>query len=99
MEYFQATSADVARLRWSSAHQPQEIISSSRLFPDTGALRTHLTVGMNNRTNGIIDWAGTFNLQTATDVTGPWTTVAPSAVGPFSTNFNAGQKFFRLITP
>jgi hypothetical protein len=99
MEYFQATSADVARLSWSSAHQPQEIIPSSRLFPDSGALRTRLTVGMNNRTNGIIDWAGTFNLQTATDVTGPWTTVAASAVGPFSTNFNVGQKFFRLITP
>jgi hypothetical protein len=56
---------------------------------------THAT-----RTNLVIEWQNNFQLQTATNVSGPWTDVkGPNGsirAGPYTNNFNSSQRFFRM---
>ncbi|HVU99979.1 MAG TPA: hypothetical protein VHH88_01375 [Verrucomicrobiae bacterium] len=48
-------------------------------------------------TNLVLTWSDArFSLQTATDIHGPYTTIA-SAASPYSTNISGPQAYFRLV--
>lgn len=99
MEYYENTSPASARLAWSSLHQPAQIIPASQLYPAAGSLQPRLTAAISG-TNLVLDWSGTFSLQAAPEVTGPWSTITAQRIGPFSTNTtSAARMFYRLITP
>lgn len=103
MEYYQWTGADVARLSWFSLHQAQQIIPMSQLYPSAGLVQPRLTGALGNGGSLVLNWAGTYGLQSTPVVTGPWTTVTNAIIGPYSTSISTGaQKYFRLfdtVTP
>lgn len=100
LEYYENTSVASAQLSWSSPHQAQEIIPAAQLYPGEGLLRPRLEAGPVTGTNLSLNWAGTFTLQSASALNGPWSTVAPSAVGPYSVPLGSSQQmFFRLVDP
>lgn len=100
MEYYENTSTASAQLGWSSIHQASGAIPMTQLYPSTGLVNPTLTASINNRTNLVLNWAGTFMLQSAPAVTGPWTSTANSFIGPFTTAVTAGQQsYYRLVDP
>lgn len=100
MEYYDNTSFASARLSWSSLHQAQGVIPMSQLYPSAGLVRPALTAALSNRTNLVLNWPGSFALQSSPDVTGPWTTLTTSIVSPYSIPVAAtGKMFFRLVDP
>ncbi len=102
MEYYQGTGIAGAYLLWASEHQAPQVIPTSQLYPGSGgSLIPALAAGITSGTNFTVNWSGTFNLQSAANVLGPWTTVATNAIGPFTVNNIKAQPqtFFRLITP
>jgi hypothetical protein len=100
MEYFENTSVASVQLSWSSIHQPPQVIPMTQLYPSTGLVNPRLTATVNNQTSIVLNWAGTFMLQSAPSLTGPWTQTANSFVGPFTTATTGGQQtFYRLVDP
>jgi hypothetical protein len=50
--------------------------------------------------NLVVNWAGTFTLETASSVTGPWSPVVNSGIGPYTVPVGSAQKaFYRLVDP
>lgn len=99
-EYYQGTGASSARLAWQSEHQPPQTIPSTQLFPASGVLQPRLTAVRFSGTNVVVDWAGTFNLQSAGNLSSAWTTIATNAIGPRTVMPSAtGQGFYRLTSP
>jgi len=48
-------------------------------------------------TNMVINWSGSFTLQSSTNVAGPYTDVpGPVIAGPYTNALTGGQQFFRL---
>jgi hypothetical protein len=100
MEYYENTSVASAQLGWSSIHQARGVIPMTQLYPSGGLVSPKLTANISNRTNLVLNWAGTFMLQSAPSVTGAWTQTATSFIGPFTTPVTAGQQFYyRLVDP
>ncbi len=96
MEYYENTSTASAQLSWSSAHQAAEIIPATQLYPNAATLQPKLA-GVKSGASLVLDWPGTFNLQSAPSVTGPWTAITAQRIGSFTTNVtSAPQTFFRL---
>jgi hypothetical protein len=99
VEYFENTSTASIQLGWSSIHQAPGVIPMTQLYPGAGLVNPRLTASIINR-NLVINWAGTFMLQSALSVTGPWTQTTNSFVGPFTTPVTAGQEsYYRLVDP
>jgi hypothetical protein len=99
MEYYENTSVASAQLSWSSLHQARQVIQTTQLYPGTGLVLPTLTANIVNL-NLVLNWAGTFMLQSAPSVTGPWTSTANSLVGPFTTSVTGGQQsYYRLVDP
>jgi hypothetical protein len=100
MEYFENTSTASAHLSWSSIHQARGVIPMTQLYPGAGLVNPTLTATIVNRSNLILNWAGTFMLQSAPAVTGSWTTTTNSFVGPYAAPVNAAQQlYYRLVDP
>jgi hypothetical protein len=100
IEYYENTSVASAQLSWSSVHQARQVIPMTQLYPGTGLVNPTLTANIVNRTNLVLNWAGTFMLQSAPSVTGPWTSTANSFIGPFTTSVTgAQQSYYRLVDP
>ena len=100
MEYYENTSAASAQLSWSSLHQPPQVIPLTQLYPDTGLLTPAVAASLSNQTNLVINWAGTFTLQSASEATGPWSTVANAVIGPYTLPVAAApRQFYRLVEP
>ncbi len=98
-EYYENTSTASAQLSWSSVHQAEGIIPATQLYPAAGAFQPKLAA-VQSGANLTLDWPGTFSLQTAPSVTGPWATITAQRQGPVTTNLNtAPQMFFRLNAP
>jgi len=98
MEYYEWTTPSVAQLSWASVHQAPQTIPMSQLYPGAGAALVPSLGGVLSGNQFTLNWAGTFNLLSATNVTGPWTVLAPNAIGPVTVT-NApvpAQRFFRL---
>jgi hypothetical protein len=99
MEYYENTSTASAQLSWSSVHQPPQVIGTTQLYPSIGLVTPVLSATLSGA-NPVINWAGTFTLQTASSITGPWSPVVNSGVGPYTVPLSAGQKaFYRLVDP
>jgi hypothetical protein len=100
MEYFENTSVASVQLSWSSIHQPPQVIPMTQLYPSVGLVSPALSASVNNQTSIVLNWAGTFMLQSAPSVSGPWTQTANSFIGPFITPVTGGQQtFYRLVDP
>ena len=98
MEYYENTSVASAQLSWSSVHQAQQVIPMTQLYPDADLVRPRLSTTLNNGTNLVLNWSGTFNLESAAVVNGPWSSVTNSIIGPYSVPVG-GSKYFRLVDP
>jgi hypothetical protein len=101
MEYFELTGGAVARLRWASPSQPQEIVPTAQLYPAAAALQqpTNFTYSLSG-TNLIFSWGvGSYNLVWATNVAGPYTNAIAGVVSPYTNPIGKEPaKFFRLQT-
>jgi hypothetical protein len=99
MEYYENTSVASAQLSWSSIHQPPQPIGTTQLYPATGLVQPVLSAVVAGN-NLFINWAGTFTLLTAPSVTGPWSPVVNSGIGPYTVSISGTQKaFYRLVDP
>ena len=99
MEYFENTSTASAQLSWSSLHQPPQPIGTTQLYPTTGLVQPVLSAAVAGN-NLFVNWAGTFTLLAAPSVTGPWSPVVNSGIGPYTAPVAATQKaFYRLVDP
>jgi len=99
MEYYENTSVASAQLSWSSVHQPPQVIGMTQLYPTTGLVTPVLSATVSG-TSLVINWAGTFTLQTASSITGPWSPVVTSGIGPYTVSVGAAPKvFYRLVDP
>ncbi|MEY2428158.1 MAG: hypothetical protein QOJ40_1043 [Verrucomicrobiota bacterium] len=101
MEYFENLVGAAAQLSWSGASGGvvKEIIPASQLYPASAVAKPSLGTAFNNGTNLVFSWgAGTYTLQSATVLTGPFTTVTNGVVSPYTNVIDplAPQKFFRL---
>jgi hypothetical protein len=102
MEYYEQTGGAVAQLSWSTAGGGvvKEIVPMSQLYPAASLPQPQMSFSVANSTNLVFNWpVGTYSLIWATNVTGPYTTVAYTGVGPYTyTNAFGPQpaKFFRL---
>jgi hypothetical protein len=61
----------------------------------TGSAQAKISSIRLTQGNIVIEWTGTATLQSAPDITGPWTAVA-NAASPYSAAPAGGRKFFRL---
>jgi hypothetical protein len=99
MEYYENTSQASARLSWSSLHQPFQVIPATQLYPTVGVLQPRLVASLVG-TNVVLNWSGTFTLQSAPDVMGQWGSIGNLRIGPYTLPLTAPQKaFYRLVTP
>ena len=97
MEYYENAGAAAAKLSWSSTNQFKEIIPMTQLYPSAGTFQPVLTTGVSQGTNLVLNWSGTYALESASQVTGPWTPITTNA-GPFTINMTvAPQMFYRLL--
>jgi hypothetical protein len=102
MEYYENASGAVAQLSWSSPNQVKEIIPMTQLYPGAaGFVQPILTPSLANGTNLLLNWSGTFRLESAFNVLGSWAPVAGGTLtSPYSNNIGtAPQMFFRLLYP
>jgi len=98
MEYYENTSTASARLAWSSLHQVSETVPTSQLYATPGLIQPLLAANLTNGTNLVLNWSGTYSLQSAPIVTGPWSAVGTTRIGPYSTPTAAGEmKYYRLV--
>jgi hypothetical protein len=99
MEYYDNTSSASARLSWSSAHQGLEVIPSTQLYPVDAVSAPTLTLERSEN-QLILNWSGTFTLQSSTNLSNGWSTVAPGASGPYPVTIGGEPSvFYRLVTP
>ncbi len=102
LEYFQVTGPDVCQLFWSSPNELMEIIPTSQLYPSPSLPHPTLNATFNGQSNLVLNWAGTYNLQSATSLSGPWSTIGSSIIGPVTetiTNTPGTQQYYRLANP
>ena len=100
LEYFQVTGPSVLQLFWSSPNEALQIIPTSQLYPSPGLPIPTLVANFTSPTSLVLNWAGTYNLQSATSLNGPWTNVGSSVIGPVTVNPAGGSpKFYRLANP
>jgi hypothetical protein len=95
MEYYENTVAAAARLSWSTPDRGPEIIPQTQLYPSTAQLPFAVSA---DGTQMTMSWIGTFTLETATSVTGPWTPLTQSS--PYTATIDTTQPamFFRLVS-
>jgi len=103
MEYYENAVGAVARLSWSTAGGgvAKEIVPMSQLYPAAvGALSQTIAFGVGNGTNLVFNFGpGSYTLQAAGIVTGPYTNVTYGIISPFTVTNAFGsspQIFYRL---
>jgi hypothetical protein len=104
LEYFEHTGNAQVHLRWSGAllGVVKEIVPMSQLYTDSPNELPQPTLGysMSEGTNLVFSWpVGSYSLTWATNVTGLYTNVLYSGVGPYTYTNAFGpqpEKFFRL---
>ncbi|MDB6110160.1 MAG: hypothetical protein JWR69_1910, partial [Pedosphaera sp.] len=96
LEYYENAVFASAALSWSSTGQAKQIIPQTQLYPPAFPLNTTLGSSFNG-TNQVLDWVGSFHLQSATNVVGPYVDVPGVVVGPYTNNVGAApEMFYRL---
>ena len=99
MEYYEHGGGAVAKLSWSSPSQIKRIIPQTQLYPASRPVQPTLTRSPDG-TQITISWSGTYTLESATDVTGPWTPIAGPPTSPYTITIDPGTPimFFRLVS-
>ncbi len=97
MEYYENAGGATARLSWSSTNQVKGIIPQTQLYPGASPVQPGVSSSLVNGTNVVINWSGTYQLQTATSVAGPYSDVTGVILGPYTNSITADPaRFFRL---
>jgi PA14 domain-containing protein/Ig-like domain-containing protein/lectin family protein len=96
MEYYENTGGALVQLSWSSAAQFKGIIPQTQLYPTTAPLQpTFANLG---GTNLVLSWFGSYALESATDVRGPYSPIA-GATSPYTNTIGSEpEMFFRLTS-
>ncbi|HWQ91890.1 MAG TPA: PA14 domain-containing protein, partial [Clostridia bacterium] len=97
MEYYEKEGGAVAQLMWSSPGQVKTIVPMTQLYPVAGAFFPSMTSSLSFGTNIVLNWTGTCVLETAPDITGPWTPILTNA-GPFTISTEGQPAYFRLLS-
>src|SRR5205807_7910069 len=98
MEYYEQTGGATARLSWSSTNQTKGIIPQSQLYSAASSpVHPVLSLKRTDATHVTFSWNGSYVLQSATDLNGPWTTIS-GATSPYTIAIDPAspQPFFRL---
>ena len=99
MEYFERASGAVAQFSWSSPSQYKGIVPMTQLYPGAGPLTPRLTSTLQNGTNIVLKWMGTANLESSTNVAGPYTTLQLDAQSPITIAPGSEPvRFFRVLS-
>jgi len=81
----------------SSPSHVKRIIPQTQLYPGASPAQPAASSSLVNGTNAIVNWSGTFQLQTATNVVGPYVDVPGITLGPYTNDVTAdATRFFRL---
>jgi PA14 domain/Bacterial Ig-like domain len=100
MEYYQNLGPSSSKLSWSSTGQVKEIIPQTQLYPVNlySAGQQPTASRSLDGTQLSITWAGTYGLESAPTVDGPWTAV-PGATSPYTITIDPSLAlFFRLVS-
>jgi hypothetical protein len=100
MEYYENTGGASAKLSWSSTGQVKGIIPQTQLYPVTlySSGQQPSTFRSLDGTQLSITWAGSYGLESAPTVDGPWTAV-PGATSPYTITIDPSLAlFFRLVS-
>jgi hypothetical protein len=98
MEYYENTSRAEAHLNWSSASQVKQAVATTQLYPASliGPVVPAMTARLDGA-NQVFNWSGTFTLQTAVSINGPFTNLTGWAAGPYTNSLVSDpQRYFRL---
>jgi len=100
MEYFENTGNAVAKLSWSSTNQVKEFIPFTQLYPIeqySGSVQPRFARSADG-TQMTISWNGSYGLESAPSVTGPWNPVT-GATSPYTVTIDPTQQlYFRLVS-
>ena len=97
MEYYENAVGATAQLSWSSPNQVKGIIPQTQLYPGASPVQPIAGSSVVNGTNAVINWSGTFQLQTSTNVSGPYVDVPGITLGPYTNDATADlERYFRL---
>jgi hypothetical protein len=100
MEYYENAGGAVAKLSWSSTNQVKEFIPFTQLYPVeqyTGAVQPRFSRSADG-SQMTISWGGSYGLESAPSVTGPWTPVV-GATSPYTVTIDPSQQlYFRLVS-
>lgn len=98
MEYFENTGGAVARLSWSSPGQVKQIIPQTQLYPGASPVQPLLATSLRNGNELILHWGGTFQLESSTNVAGPYSPVLGITNSPFTNIIGLDpEMYFRLL--
>ena len=99
MEFYENAVGATAHLRWSSPAQAKQTIPTTQLYPAAGPLQPAFTASVSGGVTTLtITWTGPLALESAPEVTGPWSSAG--ATSPYVLNIdpNTQQLFFRLVS-
>jgi len=101
MEYYENTGGASAKLSWSSTGQVKEIIPQTQLYPVSqyaNGVQPSVSRSLDG-TQLTISWSGSYVLESAPTVEGPWTAITGST-SPYVVTIDPGQPevFFRLLS-
>jgi PKD repeat protein len=97
VEYYENGVGASAVLSWSGPSQPKRVVPQTQLYPAASSQPLLGYAGLNGGTNLVLTWGGTYTLQTATNVVGPYTDLSGST-SPYTNNLAGPRRFFRLIS-
>ena len=83
---------------WSSLSQVKQAIQMTQLYPaSTNAAVMPTLLSTFNAGNEVFNWSGSYILQSAPTVTGPWTNLTALGISPYTnTLVSDPARFFRL---
>lgn len=97
VEYYENGGYASAVLSWSSASQPKRVVPQNQLYAAASSQPLLGCAGINNGTNLVLTWGGSYGLQTATNVAGPYNDLSGST-SPYTNNLAGPPRFFRLTS-
>ncbi len=99
LEYYENASSASVSMSWASVGQVKQIIPQTQLYPSASLTPNHPLL---SSTSGggpqTFTWAGSYTLQSATNVEGPYLDIS-GATSPYTNALTSDpQRYFRLIS-
>jgi autotransporter-associated beta strand protein len=95
MEYYENAVGALAKLSWAFSGRSKEIIPQTQLYPVSVPAQPAFSRSGDQIT---LTWVGTFSLESATDLHGPWTPSGQSSPYTFTIDPGTPQIFFRIVS-